>query len=117
MWTPSGGDYQTCPLCGQEDSDEEPGYCASCKIVYTTGCTHGVHGCTDNSYYGKIVVSFKLNGQTHEGMPIFYSYQDYLDTKMELTWKCMCNNKTYNCKGSKYNQKYQVSKTCESLDK
>jgi hypothetical protein len=86
--TPLGGDYQTCPLCGEMNCNDilttveeenaleaklkELGYnqsivdfylgyefCNQCKIIFEIGCTHAVQGCTDDVRNGHLIKRWK----------------------------------------------------------
>ena len=100
VYTPSGADYNTCPICHNgdwdvdydddwdvdydDDWDYDYYYCDKCNILYDFDKMHAVEGCTDNIYYGKLVTKYKLNGKLIEGMPKFESYKHYLHLKPQL---------------------------------
>ena len=121
--TPSGADYTTCPICGIGDSyvdynyDENHDfhYCDHCNIVYKLGCTHGVNGCTDDTYYAELVNGFKIGNMEYSGMPVFNSYKECLDliNNYELYWVCTCKGNCSDCPKSAYPE-YDIKCHCEN---
>lgn len=106
LLTPSGGDYVTCPLCGNgclccgfstldydSDCEIDEHYCNGCNILFNIGCTHSVNGCTDGIYYGKLIKSYTYQNITYDGMPKFKSFTHMfkiLPHIKKINWQCMC---------------------------
>ena len=92
IYTPNGGDFATCPICGlgdygndlyEEDFDKVDDdfecciYCPHCHILYRGGpCIHAHRGCTDSVAYGTLIESFEYNGILYNGMPVFKSKKE-----------------------------------------
>lgn len=97
--TPNGGDYTTCPLCGEADWDykfygkdthreyiEKYGYiekgmvmlghtsfnfCGNCNVMFNSGCMHASNGCDSSVYNGHLVRKWKYDNNIYVGMPCF----------------------------------------------
>lgn len=107
VYTPSGADYITCPICGCDDEDDMPYdfegeedydyegyiYCRKCKIVYTMSCTHAYNGCTDDTYYAKLVDSFVYDGVEYKGIPTFEKMSEFYKNKDKYKFNWICTSK------------------------
>lgn len=126
-YTPNGGDYDTCPVCGYGDYDIDDNidydsnldihnYCRKCKILYDLSCVHAVNGCTSDYYYGKLVKSFKFNGIEYQGCPIFDSHYDYVKCAnlYELEWICSCKSNCGDCKNAAYLPSIYTKDKCKN---
>lgn len=106
--TPSGADYTTCPLCGQniddndsdnsaeivndnntkiDDNNNNSEYCLYCNkygIVFRDGCIHAMNGCTDSVYYAQLIYKVIINGEFVEGMPVFDSHKEFVEKYKSL---------------------------------
>lgn len=91
-----------------------PLYCSNCKIIFRKGGIHYYDNPIDldknktaqqrslnnkkdkNTYYGEIVTSYYLDNIHYKGMPKFKTYNDFVDiilsNRLELEFKCMCND-------------------------
>lgn len=108
IYTPCGGDYTTCPVCGcsanfYDDNDKnyskwdrltdvdndtdigEWNYCSKCKIVFDKEL-HAVNGCTDNIYTAIFISKFEWKGKIYTGMPCLSTdeYFEALETPKVL---------------------------------
>lgn len=136
--TPQGADCTSCPICksgcwypipyyydedkGEVVKDENYqgpnyNYCDQCNIVFGLGCTHGVNGCTDDIYHGRLVYSYEYGGEKHDGMPVFESVKHCRKVlpNMKLNWFCTCNNNQYDCKKASYPK--EVEHNCKNYEK
>jgi hypothetical protein len=121
-YTPNGADFDTCPFCGQNDylyaGDHDNfeeisnilkkckigfSFCSSCRILYHTGCTHAVNGCTDDTYNAHVIKLWKYNGTIYEGMPQFASIDEWLKQiqKIEVL-EMICLNNGNHCEKGRY---------------
>lgn len=129
-YTPDGGDYVTCPVCGRGDYDVDYScnnsnddnmynYCSKCKILYELSeCVHAVNGCTDDCYYSKLVRKFKFNGIEYDGCPTFDSYDKYIENahlyELELICSCQSVCGDFNCTKAYYKQKEYYRYDCKN---
>jgi len=107
--TPSGGDYNTCPLCGAYDYDgynnteyyhHELNFCGTCCIMYDIGCTHASIGCTDDVYNGHVIGKWKhkTTDIIYNGMPQFDRVREWKDNAMDVEiLDIVCLNNNYHC--------------------
>ena len=97
VYTPRGGDFETCPCCGNPDEmsanmnlpydfDETDMrydwlFCKQCSIIYKLGCTHAEMGGTDGAYNAHVVKQWqhKVTGEVFQGMPLFESVQEWYE--------------------------------------
>jgi len=126
-YTPNGGDYTTCPCCGQcdflhksetithemfneiYDNDNDMrnlyNYCGSCRIIYETGCIHHVCGCTDYIYNCHFIKKYKntLTNTEYDGMPLFDDSEDwYRNVNTIEVLELYCPHKNHKCSKSTY---------------
>jgi hypothetical protein len=102
---PQGADYISCPLCASyiepscvsdsdSDIDLDYSYCQKCKIVFKSGCTHAVNGCTDDIYYAQFLYETHDNDKI-KGPIIVESEEQaifFLKSKTcKFIWVCMCD--------------------------
>lgn len=111
--TPCGADYSTCPICESpcasyvhgdhkligkfEDLQDEydiDEYCCDCNIVFSSGCTHGVNGCTDNIYYGMLVKEYKY-ADKHDIYDKEETCDSYHDDMINFSGWCYCMDDKY----------------------
>ena len=106
-YTPQGGDFETCPCCGNYDFlnasvNDENGptiydflledefdndmrnvysYCNHCNIIFTLGCDHYNGGCTDVIYNCHFIKKWKnkITNIEYEGMPKFDDKDDWFN--------------------------------------
>jgi hypothetical protein len=120
--TPSGGIYITCPICSTPckcatyekkhdimyDTDYFAHYCTECNVVIDVCCTHAANGCTENCFFGALVIEYEYDGKKYKGMPQFKSLDHYISvaSKMILTLQCMSTRvdpAKRNCPRAHYN--------------
>jgi hypothetical protein len=122
-YTPDGGDYNTCPICGGDDylndadttdwveTDDDNRrhfpFCANCKILFGLGCTHAENGCTSSCYNGHLVGKWldKTTGEIFIGMPEFDSIEDWTARANDvqvLEWVCPNSPEHKHCINGNY---------------
>jgi hypothetical protein len=140
-YTPSGGDFNTCPCCGNFDfisicdnsktiteydflyEDEYENdmrniykYCEKCKIIFELGCEHYRGGCTDNTYNCHFIEIWKdiTTNVEYQGMPQFENVNDWFCNVNNVeVLKMYCPHKGNKCaSGLGYNIPY----TCNLLN-
>lgn len=131
QYTPSGGDYVTCPICGTEDMKSECEqnkkvykkyfssgkwlFCNFCKIIFDLGCRHACNGCTSDCFNGHLVFKWKnkVTNEIFNGMPQFDSADEWIENNYEILEWCCPNNGLHCNKGSYSKEKYpQYYNTC-----
>lgn len=96
--TPCGADYYTCPLCYyycdlmENYGDDDPySFCEKCKIVFGFGCIETEKGCTDSTYFARLINEFtEIDGEKVNGMPVFESLDDAQNIMPKLQPKFVC---------------------------
>jgi len=117
-YTPEGGYYQTCPLCGRydkefhnletgeniilnvDDDDKDPAsYCIYCNIFFSVSeCVHGVNGCTEDSWYSVVISKWKYKDTIYEGMPIFDNAEECKNKSKDIeVLEIFCTCKLTDC--------------------
>ena len=98
-----------------EDGYLEHEFCDACGIIFSSGETHAINGCTFDTQNALLVESFtiskmingeKIPGKTIVGMPRFKSYRDWLTVMntIDITWASPSANVPY-CTGASYPKK------------
>lgn len=130
-YTPFGADCTTCPICtkfefsymtqyltlkngekidlheldNNSNLPRSEDYCANCRIIFFTGCTHAVNGCTDNCYNGHIIGKWKdkTTGQIYIGCPQFDDNDDWYHNanNIEIIDE-VCPNGGWHCSNGSY---------------
>lgn len=128
--TPLGGDYITCPCCGNfdflssyinnENSTKydflfEPEfdndmrctytYCDDCNIIFQIGCEHCNRGCTDNVYNCHFIKKWKhkITNIEYDGMPKFDNVDDWFNNVNNVdVLQMYCPHKNNKCKKTCY---------------
>ncbi len=101
--TPDGGEYTTCPFCGDEADviNEEDKYddqiliCKKCCIPFDFGCVHAIGGCTDNTSNAHVPSKWIYDGQTYVGAPQL-EFEECATQWAKITvleWACLNSGK------------------------
>lgn len=113
----SGGDTVQCPVCNIQNGFFEDDYeeyidddnyvhnCQQCGIIFKAGVTHGINGCTENTYHALFPIKFDYDGNTYRNkVPIVKTKEDY-EQISNIVWDYYDKNvKKYDCSGAYYPQ-------------
>lgn len=136
-----GGDYVSCGFCGHNlnpkhevSEAEHKGYeftydwlefyrqcwyyCAKCKRIFKRGCCHWDGGCSDQSYFIKVCASYTLDGEQHDGEPVFDTFKDFTHNFDRYSFKTICtcqNQENQNLKPREDKKCCKVISQCHSL--
>lgn len=80
--TPNSGDDLVCPVCYEcfepkHLTNAWVDICPRCKIIFRECCSHADNGCTEDTYYAKLVTHYSIDGFKFSGMPVFSNLNEF----------------------------------------